>query len=361
MATSAFTFVCGNDDFLVSREGHERWAALTKDVTDDFAREIVDGAAGNVSEVDNAVGGFIAAIRTLPMFGDRKCVWLKNVSFMADTPTGRAEGAKAQVEKLLAALESANPAEVGILITACPVDRRRRDYKWLQSKGESVFVGGEKDGTGALSVLEDALRQERLRIAPEAAHLLLEKIHHNTRLALEETRKLSLYLGGEGGEVTIDMVNLLVPPFGEGDFFEASEAFFNLRLSDALEAIHRHFFSGYDIRPLITSLQNRTRLLIQLRVLLDAGEFRSGVSKASMERAASVYGGCFDGAEDKSNYNVFTQNPYYLSRLVQTAKELRLRQLIDFQTAFLRAFEEALARPNEHEQVMREAAIRCLG
>ena len=361
MGSSAFTVVCGGDDFLVSREGHERWAALTRDVTDDFAREVIDAAAGVTGEVEDAVAGFISAVRTLPMFGDRKCVWLKNVSFLGDTPLGRTEGAKAQVEKLIAALEAVNPAEVGILITACPIDRRKREYKWLQGKGEVLFVGGDKEGAGALAILEEELRRERLRISPEAAHALLEKIHQNTRLALEEARKLALYIGPEGGEVTLDMVNLLVPPFGEGDFFEAAETFFNLDLQGALDAIHRHFFAGYDIRPLLTALQNRTRLLIQLRVLSDAGEFRSGVSKQSMDRAAATYGRHFDGADDKSNFNLFTQNPYYLSRLIQAARQLKLRQLIDFQTAFLRAFEESITRPNEHEQVMRETAIRCLG
>ncbi len=359
MPTEAFTVICGSDDFLVAREGQQAWAELTRDVTDDFQREIIDGAANNVDETEKATASFIAAVRTLPLFGDRKYVWFKNLSFLGDTALGRTEGAKEQVEKLMGALESSSPADVGILITASPVDRRRREFKWLQSNTKLNFLAAEKEA-GAASLLEDELRREQLRISPEAAHALLEKINHNTRLALEETRKLALY-AGPGAELTLEMVNLLVPPYGDGDFFEAAEVFFTLDLQATLDALHRHFFSGYDIRPLLTSLQNRTRLLIQLRVLSDAGEFRSSVSKASIENAAATYARHFDGADDKSNFNLFTQNPYYLSRLIQTARSLKLRQLIDFQTAFLRAFEEAIKRPNEHEQVMREAAIRCMG
>lgn len=361
MPAKAFTFVCGADEFLVAREAQSRWDTLTRGVTDDFAREVIDGAAGVVGEVESTVASFIAAVQTLPMFGESKCVWLKNASFFGDTAVGRTEGAKAQVEKLIVVLEALDPAQATVLISAFPVDRRKREFKKLQSIADVVFLEDRAAGEGALHLLEEELKRDGVRIQPDAAYALLEKIHNNSRLAVEEARKLSTYLGAEGGEITQQMVNMLVPAFGEGDFFEAAESFFNLDLQETLASIRRHFFAGYDIRPLLTSLQNRTRLLIQLRVLMDAGEFRRGVNKRAMEDCAAIYGRHFGDEGGKSNFNVFTQNPYYLSRLTQAAQRLRLRQLIDFQSSFLRAFEEAISRPSEHEQIMRETAIRCLG
>ena len=361
MASAAFTLICGADDYLVAREGAARWEELCKKVEDEYSREIVDGAAGNLSEVEQAVSGFIAAVMTMPMFGGRKCVWLRNVSFLADTPTGRSEGAKALVEKLIAVLAGLNPAEIGVLITASPIDRRRREYKQLQGAGDVQFVGGEGKGDAAQRILEEELKAAGKHIRPDVAYALLEKIHGNSRMAMEEARKLALYADGQGSEITMEMVNSLVPPFGEGDFFEAVDAFYSLDLDEALGAVRRHFFSGNDIRPLLTSLQNRARLLLQLRVLYDAGLFSGGVSKQGLESAALRYGSAFEGADSKSSSNVFTQNPYYLNRLLDTAKRLRTKRIIGFQLEFVKAFEQSISRSTEQESVMRETVIRCLG
>ena len=124
----AFSMICGNDDYLVAREGAVRWAELCREVEDEYSREVVDADAGTVGDVEKAVANFRASAMTMPMFGGKKCVWLKNISFLGDNPTGRSEGSKAQVEKLLKVLGSINPTEVGILVTACPVDRRRREF-----------------------------------------------------------------------------------------------------------------------------------------------------------------------------------------------------------------------------------------
>ncbi|MEJ1971209.1 MAG: hypothetical protein WDM96_01370 [Lacunisphaera sp.] len=49
-----FTFICGSDDFLVGRLGQERFAAMAAAAgADDFSREIVNGFAGNVDEVED--------------------------------------------------------------------------------------------------------------------------------------------------------------------------------------------------------------------------------------------------------------------------------------------------------------------
>ena len=354
----SFTFLCGGDDYLVAREGAKVWEVLCREVEDEYSREIVDGGAGTVAEAGAAVAAFASAAMTLPMFGGKKCVWLKNVSFLGDTVLGKSEGAKTAFEKLLKVLEKVNPAEVGVLVTACPIDRRRKEYKRLGELGEVQFVGGDGKGENpALRILEEELARFGAKIPPDAAYALVEKIHGSSRMAMEEARKLSLY--ADDGTITMEMVSALVPPFGEGDFFEAVDAFYSLDLEEALGAIRRHFFAGNDIRPLVSALQNRARLLLQLRVLFDAGFLRGGVSKNSLDAAAEKFGGAFSSAE-KSSSNVFTQNPYYLMRLMDTAKKLRVKKLIDFQMEFIRAFSEAIERPNEQEAVMRACAVRCL-
>ena len=76
---------------------------------------------------------------------------------------------------------------------------------------------------------------------------------------------------------------------------------------------------------------------------------------------AAAYGRHFTGATEKSSFNLFSQNPWYVGKLAGGARLPSLRRLIDNQQEFVRAFEEIIARPNEQEAVLRDMAVRCLG
>jgi len=205
--------------------------------------------------------------------------------------------------------------------------------------------------------------------APGAVELMLAKVGANTRLIVEETRKLATYALPENSAsdpaapatITEEHVAELTPNVAEGDFFEAAEAFFSGDLKWTLTALHRHFFSGGDARPIISALQNRNRILLQVRALVDAGEVRVGQRGLDgLPRAAGTYGSRFIGVTEKSSYNLFTQNPWYVGKLAGSAKLPPLRRLIDNQQEFITAFEEIVQRPHEQEEVLREMAVRCL-
>ena len=363
-AVKPFTFICGADDFLVGRVGQARFAALATGVTDEFSREVLSGFAGNVGEVESAINRFRDSVQTVSMFGGARVVWLKDVNFLADTVTGRAEGTLRQVEELQALLGGVNPDQVAVVVTAAPVDRRRSFIKWCETAADYTFVGDEaKDGGTALEqvALAEAAVQG-VTLAPDALALLLAKVGANARLLVEEVRKLASY-AGEGAVVEEAHVAELTPNFAEGDFFETAEAFGRGDLKWTLAALHRHFFAGGDARPVLTALQNRNRLFIQLRVLLDTGEVHvgpRGLDKAGFERAAAAYAPHFAGAPEKSSFNLFTQNLWYLGKLAGSARLPALRRLIDNQQEFIAAFEEIVRRPGEQEEVLREMVVRCL-
>lgn len=370
-----FQFICGADDFLVGRLGKERFEALAQEAgADDFAREIVNGFANNVDEVETAVNRFRDAVQTVPMFGGKRVVWLKDVNFLADTVTGRAEGTLRQVEALQELLEKINPDEVAVIVTAAPVDRRRSFPKWCEAHGDFTLTGGDaKDGAEALvGVALAEAREAGVSFGDGAVEILLTKIGANTRLLTEEVRKLATYVAdpaapGAGGAVIEEAhVVELTPNVAEGDFFEAADRFFAGDLRGTLDALQRHFFAGGDARPVISSLQNRNRILLQARVLLDAGELRApserfGFDKSVWAAAQARYAEHFGGDAEKSSFNLFTQNQWYAGKLVSGGKLPPLRRLIDNQQEFVRAFEEIIRRPNEQEAVLRDMAVRCLG
>lgn len=360
----AFRFICGDDDFLVMREAKDAYAQMTEGLTDEFSMEVIEGGAQNLDEVAAAVNRFRSAVQTLSLFGDRKVVWLKAVSFLADSVTGRSEGAKEQVAQLQELLSQINPEAVGVLISASPVDRRRKETKWFLDNGEALDIKGGQDEGSLITLARDEAERLGIKFDRPAAQILVAKVNGNTRLVMEETRKLCAYIGTSGNPIDEKLVGLLVPTFGEGDFFEASDAFFSLDLKWTLDALRRHFFTNSEARPLISSLQNRNRLMIQLQVLMNSGELTlsaRGLDKASFEAAAKKYSQHFGDMTTKSDFNIFTQNLWYLgTKLAPTARKLSLRKLVDFQVAFTEAFEAILERPKDQHSVMRDLAVRCL-
>jgi DNA polymerase III subunit delta len=355
-----FSFICGQDDFLVGRMGRDRFAELSGDATDEFSREVVNGFAANVDEVETAVNRFREAVQTVPMFGGRRVVWLKDVNFLADSVTGKAETTLGQVEDLQELLQSLNPAETAVLITAAPVDRRRSFAKWCEKNADFALADGDGDPGSLGAVVQAEARAVGVEFGPGALELLLARIGANTRLLIEEVHKLAAH--AEGATIEEASVSELTPNVAQGDFFETAEAFFSGDLQWTLAALRRHFFAGGDARPILAALQNRNRILIQVRALSDAGEARLGPRGVEgLQRAAESFGEKFgEAAGEKSSYNVFTQNPWYVGKLAGGGTLPPLRRLIDNQREFVDAFEEIIRRPDGQADVLRDMAVRCL-
>lgn len=359
-----FVFICGPDDYLVSRAGKECFEQMVKEAgADDYSREIISGFAGNVAEVEQAVGRFRESVQTMPMFGGRRVIWFKDINFLADSVTGRAEGTLTQVEDMQALLGGLNPADLLVLVTATPVDKRRSFLKWCEKTADFRATGGDGDNASEAmySVVMAEAKSLGTSLGSGAAELLVARTGANTRLIVEEVRKLSLY-AGEGKTIEEQHVEEMTPNVAEGDFFETAEEFFKGGLERTLEALHRHFFTGGDSRPLLAALQNRNRILIQVRSLVDSEEARLGPRGLDgLPKAKDAHAHRFGAALPiKSNFNVFSQHPFYVSKLVQSGKLPTLRRLIDNQREFIQAFEALIGRNNEQEEVMREMVIRCL-
>lgn len=371
MPEKPFIFICGADDFLVDRLGKERFAAMASEVADEFSREILSGFANNVGEVESTINRFRDSVQTVSMFGGKRVVWLKDVNFLADTVTGRADSTLKLVEDLKELLEKINPDETAVLVTAAPVDRRRSFPKWCEKNSDFTLVGGADDGDALVGVILAEAKALGVNITPDATRLLLAKVGANTRLIVEEVRKLSTYIDlpsgasakeGEGATIEESHVAELTPNVAEGDFFESAEAFFSANLKWTLAALERHFFAGGDARPVISALQNRNRILIQVRALIDSGEARiGGRGLEGLPQAAPNYAEKFgEAVSEKSAFNLFTQNAWYVGKLASSAKLPNLRRLIDNQQEFISTFEEIIRRPREQEDALREMATRCL-
>ena len=360
-APAPFIFICGADDFLVGRLGRARHAELAREISDEFSQETIAGFANTVDEVETAIARFRDSVQTVSMFGGRRLVWFKDVSFLGDSRTGNSDTVKTAVEHLQSVLAAINPAEVAVLITAAPVDRRKSFYKWCEKTADFTFVGAANPEDAAEALAATALAEAKalgVTIDRDALLLLLARSGANTRFLVSEVNKLAAH-ADSGKAITEADVEELTPNLAEGDFFEATERFFQGDLRGTLAAFDRHFFAGESARPLLASMQNRNRLLIQLRALAPQGG--RGPDKFAIERAAKAFGQHFIGAGEKSAANLFSQNPWYVGKLAAGAKGWTLKHHIDIQLALAEAFESLISRPKEEPAVLRELAVKCLG
>ena len=359
-----FTFICGDDEFLVSDKGKAWFEKETKDISDELSKEVIDARGNNLDEVTQIVDRFIEAIQTQSMFGDKKVVWLKAVNFLANSQTGNAKGTLELLDRLKSALEGIDTEAVSVLITASPVYKVRSFYKWGIKESDSEIIDSGKEGIARIrEKIQQICVELDIKINEVAIQLLNDKVNGNNRLIAMEVDKLTTYVE-KGGTITEELINEMVPNFGEGDFFEATDAFFSGQLEWTLEALNRHFFTQTEARPLLGSLQSRNRLMIQLRILMDSGELSNGyqrISQNDLVRMAGKFREHFDKDAPKSNLNVFTQNPYYLGRLLKDVNHFTLKNLIDFQIAFAETFEAILENTKDQVTIFKQLAIRCLG
>ncbi|MEM0965434.1 MAG: DNA polymerase III subunit delta [Verrucomicrobiota bacterium] len=363
--TESLCLILGDDEFLVDRRAGEIFGPWKEAAVDEYSVEILDGRVQTVDEVSALISRFTEAVQMDSLFGGgAKTVWLRNLSFLGEGRLGQSAGAKSEVERLKELLENLTPESGRVLVSGAPVDRRRTFFKWASSQSGFEGIDARKAGPAAFQqVIESECKMADVTISRMALEILRAKLNGEIRMGAEEIRKLITALPDGENRITETQVAEEVPEFGEAEFFEAADRFFQGDLGHALEAIRRHFFSQKEGRPLLTNLLNRNRLMIQLKVLVDSGEVRlSGrrIDAASLKEVADRVEPWYGPTGQKNPVNVFAQNPFYLGNLAEAARRVPLRKLFDFQTAFVGAFRELVNRPADHEGVFRELAVRCL-
>lgn len=365
-AKSAVYFISSDDDFITSSRARELFEELCDGLIDEMSKEVIDGAAGNVDEALSALASARMGASTLSLFGERKVVWLKGVTFIGEGRVGNSETLREELESFAEFLKGLSAEHVSVLISASPVDRRKKFFKDLQKIAECEDTQKGKDPMAScVSLIGKEARKFGLKLGEGAAETLALIVGGSARMASQEIFKLASYAKDSGNFISEKDVVDMVPVFGEGDFFEISNAFYSGDLNSALSALGRYFFTNKNAsaRPVIATIQKQNSMLVQLRSMMEAGAISKGAhvqSNGAIERAAPQFEEFFRGVSEKSAYNVFSQNAWYAgSKLAPIAGRFSLKKLLDFQLFLIKAFEDLISRPGQDEAILRDFFVRC--
>jgi len=324
--------IFGADDYFVDLK-----AKKLLEQFEGIPLEIIDGSMHSIADLKRILGQVSESLRTMDFFSDKKCVWLRSTSLLSNGSPAFTEGGQIYVESCLDLLKKL-PEEVQFFISASPVDKRTRLFKTLQDLCQCEELE-EKNSKDYLKFLVQKLSKQ-LSIGIEAAafELLQQKLNYQPRAIANEFEKLAC-LKNFSGTISYEDVLKYTPTMPNDEFFEPIEAFYNKDKQRYLQSLRDHFTIHKEVRSILSMLQNRNRLLLQLASL----QLQS-VSKNSLDAAYQRYQQDFGPIQDKNTFCVFSQNPWYLSRLKNL---FTLEILVQIQEECVRLFDLILKHPQQ--------------
>ncbi|MDR1891081.1 MAG: hypothetical protein LBQ23_02770 [Puniceicoccales bacterium] len=341
------TFVYGSDDFLVDRRARITFNSLCDGQGEIFTFDEANDFSGSINNV-------ISFLDTLSLFPDSQTVWLRSVYFLGEPSLS--DDQKDLILSLFESIKSANDKKV--VISTAKVDKRTKIFKDLIQSTEVESI--DTDSGAGTNIIECLASDKGIAIDPDAAQLLQSKCGNNSRLWEQEINKLSAYIFGHRNNISRDDVLSLTDDYDTGDFFEPIEKFFAGGIDETFKSIDKYFFHSSDARALLSALQSRNRILIQLRTLIDSGRLK--VINNNFLKNDFVYASKFFHMENtpKTTFNVFSQNTWYLSKLIPLTMKYNLPRLLGFQTLFTSAFNEITQRYQDQKSIIKDLVVRCL-
>ncbi len=327
-ANNPFHVIVGSDDGLVREEALALYNQLTGGNDDGFTHETIDGNADNAEGAYQICGSAVQSLMTMPMFGGDKVVWLRNVNFLGDDVTGRAQRTEAGVEMLRSAVEKGLPQRIRFLLSADKVDKRRGFWKFLE-KNASVRsydkIDVSRDGwqDQVAQIVEGRARELGLSFEPEALELFIMLAGEQSKQIANELEKLDLYLGLERREVTEDDVRRLVPLSRAAVIFETGKAIQTGNVARAIQLIDEQLNAEESaIGIMRASIINVVRNLYMAKLILEKFKAPAGSYSAfagALNRLPEADRGWLPQKKDGTGVNVF---PIFLA--VQNAKNFDL-------------------------------------
>jgi DNA polymerase-3 subunit delta len=357
--------VLGSDESEVKRAARDLATQLVPAEGGEFAQEIIDGTVGTTDEAVQRIHQTIEALLTFPFFGGEKLVWLKNASFLADSPAGKAAGTLEALEKLAETLAGGFPESTRFLLSAIDHDKRRSFYKGLSKVAKvSVFDKLDPSKTGweeeAAQLVRQAADERGLKLTSEALELFTLYTGGERRVIGNELEKLELYVGQERREIDGEMVRLLVPLSRHGIIWELGNSLSERNVHRSLRLLEQLLFQGETaigilivvIIPTVRNLLLVKDLMQRHKLTRPAQPFFFGKTLDRLPPAATAH------LPRKKDGGI---NAFALGLAAQHAQRFQTSELRDLLDACLHANVQLVTSGLDAKVVLSQLVIRIAG
>ncbi len=311
--------IYGPDRGLVSERGKAYAQSTGLPLDDPFSVVKLDGP-----EVEKGDGRLSQEARTVPMFSDRRLLWVRN-----------AAGQKGLADEVKALLAEP-PRDATILIEAGDLKKGAPLRSAVETaQGAMALPCYADDGRDIEAVIDDELRKANLTMPLDARQALRRNLGGDRLATRAELHKLTLYAQGQS-QISLEDVRLMTGDVSGHSLDEAVDAILDGRIEDFDTAFARHCQAGG--QPFL-ALSGTMRQFHALHVM-------RGAMEEGSRNAASVVAGA--------------RPPVFFSRrkLIERALERWNRQSIERALARLQnAVLQTRRRPELASALVRQALL----
>lgn len=251
------TVLTGDDTYHLDRAQRAILRSLLDDLDPAFGRTVYGDEKVDVAAV-------VAAARSVGMFAPRRVVFVRDLSaLVADDDTLPA----------LTDYAAAPPRSSHLIVRAPALDLRRKLHKALAQSGrllEFALAEGEARLVVARQALAELSRERGVRLAPDAAQLLVELTAGDLERIEHELDKIAAWTADAKAVVEGSVVLDVAAGSGLVSGWAAAEALTRHDRAAALVALRQNVEAGDAPLKILGALSWRMRVLLQAKALASA-------------------------------------------------------------------------------------------
>lgn len=214
---------------------------------------------------------------TLPFLVERKLVIANNASFLK-----AADKSKEKVVHNIALLEEwlTNPSPTATVVFLAPyekLDGRKKITKLMMQKS-SVVEAMPLVGRDLTTWIQNEASSFGIKISQEIAQVLIDMTGDSLLALSSELEKIAMYMDGKG-EVTKEIVEMLVPRLPEMDVFRLTDAYMNGNVKETIKIYHDLLRNGEEPIMLTSLIAGQIRLMIHVNSLAKKGYHQQQIAK----------------------------------------------------------------------------------
>ncbi|MDW0112312.1 DNA polymerase III subunit delta [Sporosarcina saromensis] len=214
---------------------------------------------------------------TLPFLEERKLIIANHATFLK-----AADKSKEKIVHNVSLLEQwlENPSPTAVVVFVAPyekLDGRKKITKLFQQKAVVVETS-PLTGRDLTTWVQQEAASRGITISGEIAQLLVTMAGDSLLALSSEIAKIAMYMDGDG-EVTGQIVEMLVPRQPEMDVFRLTDAYMTGNVPETIKIYHDLLRNGEEPIMLTSLIAGQIRLMIHVSSLVKKGYHQQQIAK----------------------------------------------------------------------------------